>query len=850
MIEEFGAARLLSFDHDSATREPTVEVAHEALLRQWPRLAHWLAEDLDLLRAIAAIATSADTWDHGGRAASDLYRGGRLEQAAGVASASPERLRPVDADFIEASRVAADADRHREQRRVRRLRRLVAGTAVALVAALIAGGLALVSQRRADEAAASADTQRARAEEQTQAANTAAEEAAAATARAELATIISRSAALADDEPDLAVLLALEANRRMPGPDTEQSVLNALGSTPIANRVASQPLAFGPDENCVPGPSFDGLLDFGVVDGQMATRDNLTGEIRRHGPAPTPCPSWAGDEALDRRVVGDEERRRWRLGPFGGPDEAEVTFDDPILAGGPLRPSHRLVMAGRQTVTTIDDRTGDIVGTPIVIDGGEYLWNAVGGDGSRMAVSYVTRIGPETTGVTLILDTDTGQEIHRIATPTPLGRLAFDDTTGQLIGAQVDGPIVTFDPLTGEQLHSAGATATPLVALGVRSDGLIVAVSPGLVELIDRRTGPVGTAIELHDVLDARWRADGLLLALTASRQLDVIDLNGNALIAQTHEVGRFSSVTIRNGLAGIIELDTRAAEIVDLATGVRSPVQLPTAAGDRFPALAIVPGTEGTWAMSVNGEIGRWLDGRLVEEIVLAGRPLRGGVHGDRYAYVAELDDGSRVARLVSLVPGQLELVATIPTAGAAAAHPSPDGGIHVIDEDGVLHHHGPDGSPIDRIDVEARDATVMTIDPITGRLAIGGSGVTIVDPDTGAVEALPQVDAVADLGFAANGTMLAITGRDGTVRLWDVERGVSAGLAWQGTAHGNAFTPENDPSADSMWVTSSGKLLQIPLTGELWIRRACDVVGRDMTRAEWERLVPGSGPVQSACT
>ncbi len=48
---------------------------------------------------------------------------------------------------------------------------------------------------------------------------------------------------------------------------------------------------------------------------------------------------------------------------------------------------------------------------------------------------------------------------------------------------------------------------------------------------------------------------------------------------------------------------------------------------------------------------------------------------------------------------------------------------------------------------------------------------------------------------------------------------------------------------------MSASGKLLEIPLTPELRIERACDVIGRDMTAAEWERLVPGDGPVKSAC-
>ena len=142
------------------------------------------------------------------------------------------------------------------------------------------------------------------------------------------------------------------------------------------------------------------------------------------------------------------------------------------------------------------------------------------------------------------------------------------------------------------------------------------------------------------------------------------------------------------------------------------------------------------------------------------------------------------------------------------------------------------------------------MTIDPISGKLAIGGTGVVIFDPARKQVETLPQAVSVSDLGFAGEGELLSIAGRDGTVRLWDVERGVSAGLAWRGAGSSTGFSPQNDPSADSMWVSASGKLLEIPLTPELWITRACEVVGRDLTEAEWERFIPGGVPVQSACS
>jgi hypothetical protein len=45
VIEGWAQARLLTLDHHPASRQPTVEVAHEALLREWPRLRGWLDED-------------------------------------------------------------------------------------------------------------------------------------------------------------------------------------------------------------------------------------------------------------------------------------------------------------------------------------------------------------------------------------------------------------------------------------------------------------------------------------------------------------------------------------------------------------------------------------------------------------------------------------------------------------------------------------------------------------------------------------------------------------------------------------------------------------------------------------
>ncbi len=160
VVDAFGAARLLAFDHDPATREPTVEVAHEALIRNWPRLRAWLAEDRDGLRVLRHLSDSAGAWDSRGREPGDLYRGARLAAATDLVSGSPERLTEIEAEFVAASREAADADEHRRRRSTRRLRRFAAGLSIALVCALIAGVVAVDQRRNADTAATTARARR------------------------------------------------------------------------------------------------------------------------------------------------------------------------------------------------------------------------------------------------------------------------------------------------------------------------------------------------------------------------------------------------------------------------------------------------------------------------------------------------------------------------------------------------------------------------------------------------------------------------------------------------------------------------------------------------------------------
>ena len=56
IVPELVQARLLTVDED------TVEVAHEALIREWPRLRAWLDEDRDAVRVQRHMTATSQTW--------------------------------------------------------------------------------------------------------------------------------------------------------------------------------------------------------------------------------------------------------------------------------------------------------------------------------------------------------------------------------------------------------------------------------------------------------------------------------------------------------------------------------------------------------------------------------------------------------------------------------------------------------------------------------------------------------------------------------------------------------------------------------------------------------------------
>ena len=161
VVETFGRHRLLSFDRDPDTREPTVEIAHEALLREWSRFRGWIDEAREDLRQRAKVSAATAEWLQADRNIDYLMSGVQLAQAEGTTMADTSvRLTETEHEFLDASLAHRDAEaaaermRHAREltleRRARtRLRGLVALLAIAL---LLASSLTVITVQRSGEA--------------------------------------------------------------------------------------------------------------------------------------------------------------------------------------------------------------------------------------------------------------------------------------------------------------------------------------------------------------------------------------------------------------------------------------------------------------------------------------------------------------------------------------------------------------------------------------------------------------------------------------------------------------------------------------------------------------------------
>jgi hypothetical protein len=140
IVEQFAGprTRLLVTGSDRASR-PTVEIAHEALIRTWPRLREWIDANRERLRARAAVVQAQAVWEQNGQRDDLLLPAGfQLERARELLK-EPGDLNTDDIqEFVVLSSAREERDRKereaalaRDQAQVAEIRAAQARTAAA-----------------------------------------------------------------------------------------------------------------------------------------------------------------------------------------------------------------------------------------------------------------------------------------------------------------------------------------------------------------------------------------------------------------------------------------------------------------------------------------------------------------------------------------------------------------------------------------------------------------------------------------------------------------------------------------------------------------------------------------------
>ncbi|MBY8874760.1 trypsin-like peptidase domain-containing protein [Micromonospora sp. PLK6-60] len=141
-----GLARLTASRLVVVSRAPdgaeVADLAHQALIHQWPRLRGWLTEERDFRGWQESLRADLARWEADGRDGGGLLRGAPLATAVRWTREHPEDISAAERGYIRASRALA-------QRRVRILWSVVA---VISVLALAAGGLAVLAARQTERA--------------------------------------------------------------------------------------------------------------------------------------------------------------------------------------------------------------------------------------------------------------------------------------------------------------------------------------------------------------------------------------------------------------------------------------------------------------------------------------------------------------------------------------------------------------------------------------------------------------------------------------------------------------------------------------------------------------------------
>jgi WD40 repeat protein/class 3 adenylate cyclase len=883
-IQEFGAWRLLSFDRDPRSGSPTIEVAHEALMREWGRFRRWIDSGREQVRLHRRLAAAAHEWEAASREQSYLLRGSNLAQFDALAAESTIALTELEREFVDESRTANELELARQRRQNRRLKGLLIGAVALLALAIIAGVLALISRSNAQHEAQVALGRQLGAE------------------------------AVSEPRIDIAMLLAAEAVKLDDSQDTRGTLLSTLLRSPAAMSTFSSPITDRPQKIAL-SPNGQTL---GVAENSNITRFYSTTSHEQRLALPDDFSHRAPAFSLDGKLV--------LVFSAGANPNAPTAFD--VRDGRTLR--HIRWLRANKTWATQPTSFFE----PVLIskdDRHAYLaWSLVNGtqtqDGQTYVDAWDLRTGAHRTvkiagargmydarlfGSRLMLVTDNRVVTLKSKTLAPIssrpvriplnsaladGSLSPDGRT--LAFGTATGAVSFINLRTSHLTQGSGKNGVPVQGVAYSPNGKVVLTTDeaGHVTVWNPHTHSVVDTFTGHEdrVLGITFSADGNT-AYTCSLDGAIFawDLSGKHRFGNTFAL-RVANVTNLNSgptppLAISPDSKEFAVRLKGLQVGVFSvstpkretaftvPVK-PAPPGQPLSAIgalawsphapliaaAASDGTLELWDVAHKPRLVRKFRGSpkrswplLATQVVFSpdgSRVLEAGfatpnVQSSKYDGVAvmwRVSDGKLLWRAAH--PNEsVDSVAVADDGRTAALDqllPNQKADVQIVNAGtgGVLRNIRPLGdsyglgfSPDGRLETGTVQGIVQSWDVQTGK-ALGRP--LLADPaPVSSLAFQPRTDL-----FATGG------GSGGFVKLWDGKTLTQLGSALPGSPGqwANAeFTPDG---SHLVTIYSDGRGAVWPVTLAAWTNRACSVAHRNFSPDEWRRFV-GSRSYSAVC-
>ena len=826
VIALYGDARLLVFDRDPLTRESTVEVAHEALLREWGRLRGWLEESREDVRVQRRLEAAAIEWEEADRDSGYLLRGARLsqfeawqgdtdialtqsEQAYLEASLAARQQREAEEEArrereLETAQQLAESERQRAEegeQAARGLRRRALVLAGALVAAALLAGAALFAWQQARENAALA----ARSALESQS----------------LALASGAQASLADEDADQALMLALAANDIADPPALAQKVLYDAVRTPGTKRriLGGGGWRWAMDAYPDKGVVASGADDMAVTIWDVASGEELMVLAGEHTDSIGDVVFLPGGERLLSGAY-DDLLVLWDLNSGTAIRRMQNPTGDVNILD--VSPDGRMAVAGTEggVATLWDLSSGELAGelaghNPDL----QVLPVTFSADGRLIAT------GSED-GSAIIWDSASREPLQELQVlDDVLFALAFSPDGALLAAGGKGNAVYLYDVQTGELAGTLDGLPDWLFDLDFNGDGsqLLVASRDGAVmlwdvaarQLLQSFTGTDGRTLSVSFIDDetavsSASSGDLRVWNLADSRLLGQIGA-GDFLVSTAYSAdGRLAALGLNEAIR-LVDLDTGASVGELSIPGAADPV---LASGD-VTALAFDPSGERLLSGTGSGALVLWDAAGGAEIRRFEGHESR--IHElvfspDGRSFLSAADDRQLIKW--DAQTGEKLFSYQNPTDSVNAVAYSPDGRSFAagmgtfrfasgpVDPDEVDNsiHVWDSASGAETGQLAGHEGPVMAVafSPDGRQLLSGSIDTTLRLWDVAAGKVLQRLDGhtsgVLSLDYDGDGGYIASGAEDGTVIVWEAETGdlLRQIDGHEGVVHTVAFTPE----------------------------------------------------------